>query len=505
MTRYAWIDINSVAVESYIIKYTINRKLSTDRLIDELNIEFSSSILDVLTPTLGQQIEVYGGYDSTKGNNPRIFYGKLKVVQETKEKVTMIAYTRLAELMEKNVNADFRQSGSTSGIITNIMEELIQTFGGLTPEVTASTLTIERFKCRNADILERLQTLAEVLDYDIIYDNDNDKVICRPQEFNISSSIYYVQGTNNIAQEVPKWKSSTLGEIYNKLTLNGAKTLVTKTQTFSGDGSTSTFSLAHPPESIRVTVGGVEKVGGKDGSTPGTFDYTIDTEEQQLIFESGSIPGSGSDNISATIVYNVPVPVVVEDEASIATYGEIHKQITLTDISTVDDAILKARKLLQNHSAPYKNTLIKIKPLSIPTANPVLGQKIKVIDTINNINAFYVIKETTEYFPEKQRDIIVADREWRWQNLDDNAQIRLKRLEEQNQEGDEIVTNVLQFKIPATLKRKALITEVERINDSFILGHRTNGQLGRGAELDDFETTPTSNWAGTNCSLAEES
>ena len=67
-----------------------------------------------------------------------------------------------------------------------------------------------------------------------------------------------------------------------------------------------------------------------------------------------------------------------------------------------------------------------------------------------------------------------------------------------------MISELVQCPHSLTFSRYSLSMSVTRINDSFILGHSTNGILGRGAILTDFETDPATEWAGTNCTLANE-
>ena len=100
--------------------------------------------------------------------------------------------------------------------------------------------------------------------------------------------------------------------------------------------------------------------------------------------------------------------------------------------------------------------------------------------------------------------LTISDKEWKWQSTEISTQLRIKRLEEQLNEGDQVVSQVIKGGADAAAARTTLEALAARVNDSFILGHWLNGQLARGIILDDFESSPLSNWTGTSCTLSEQ-
>lgn len=124
------------------------------------------------------------------------------------------------------------------------------------------------------------------------------------------------------------------------------------TETFSGDGTETTFTLskpcAYPLKS--VTVDGVEKYEH--------YDYTVDYDEHEITFRSTDIPPSGDGNI--VIVYNEVILEGVNKETtpiSVPTRLDLfQEEFTATEGQTA--FILKATPLNPPHQV-YVNSVLK--------------------------------------------------------------------------------------------------------------------------------------------------
>ena len=496
MTKYITVKLNSNTVTTYVRNYKIDKRISSDALIDECNIEFFKSCSPV--PAVGQTIEIYSGYSA----NPTVrkFYGIVRDVQTSKEIYKAKCLSRLVLAADALVNTVYNSNGSTAGVVSAIVDDLFETYAGLTCSVVTTPDVISKFICRNTDVLERCVLLAHQVDYDIHYDHDADVVYFRPREYSTNSGTIYIGTASNSVSQAVKWKDIGIQDLFNKLTIYGATVYVSDTKSFTASAAQTTTTLSHIPDVVKVTKNGTEQVGGLSGSTT-SYDYQVDRENKKITW---AVAFAGGESVVVTYYYNVPVPVQMQDATSIAAYGTIHKIFTFTDLTTVDDAIQRGQRLLNNYKNPFKLSELYLLPDSVNTLNPQVGQRIRVTDNLVSINDYFVIKQATEEYPEKGMLLTISDKELKWQSTEISTQLRIKRLEEQLNEGDQVVSQVITGGADAAAARTTLEALAARVNDSFILGHWLNGQLARGIILDDFESSPLSNWTGTSCTLSEQ-
>ena len=471
--KYTIVKINSVDVTAYLQNpgWKIDQRISSDASIDELIINFKPTITEV--PVYDKIVEVYSGY--TDPPTTRKFYGLIRTVETKRIGYKVHVYSNLIKAVDALVNTVYTQGGSTGGVVTAIAKDLFETHAGMTASVVTSGDKLEKFICKNTDVLERTSALADAIGYDIDYDHDADIVYFRPTEYIVNPNTIYIGGANSNVSTTPKWKDDGMDDVFSKVTIFGAKTLVSDTKNYNGDAATKNFSVDFPPETVKITVDGVEKIGGIEGSSI-SYDYTVDKEAKEIQFVIA--PGAAL-AIVIEYFYNVPIPVIVGD-------GTPHRLFTFNDIATVEDAIQRGNALLENANTVFRTTTVKLKPSQIGTLDMKIGQKVKVTDVISSIDGFFVIKKLVEKYP-NYMELLIGDKEWKENKIELSTQMRLKRLEEQANEGEPVVTQVIQKKTGVKVKRKQLQVVGALINDSFILGHSENDKLGMGQILDDFE------------------
>lgn len=502
--RYAWIDINSSDQTDYLYTYKFKQAIGLANAIDIIKVKIKPDI--PTTPNIGDTIEITSGYNSTKtsSENSRIFYGMIIDKTEEKNIISIQAESNLTKLRDKKITAVYSESDSFGGVITTVAEDLIETYGGMTANLVSHEQVIKKFVCEDADILERLQTLMGLINYDIRYDHANDEVILEPQEYQLNTNTIYIGSTSQNASTTSKWRKTGMGDLFNKIIVKGATVETTKTQTFTADGSTTQFTLDFIPSAVTVTVDGTQKLGGIERVTD-DYDYTVDVENKIIEFTTDSTPTNGQ-TVSVDVTYKTQVPIEMYDQPSIDSYTEKERRFTFTDIKNVADAQSRATKLLENHRQPYLiNSSIKIKPSQIQTLDISVGQKIRIIDAIAGIDDYFVIKSLDISYPENGLKITASDKEWKWQTLEYENQLRIKRLEEQVTGGSsDVLLSTISETITTVAKRLLLKRQIVRIDDSFVLSHPINGVLNRGIILDAFDSNPAASWTGTNCTVAEE-
>jgi hypothetical protein len=195
--------------------------------------------------------------------------------------------------------------------------------------------------------------------------------------------------------------------------------------------------------------------------------------------------------------YFAPIPVHMENGASKATYGVYAKTITLTDVVTLEDSWKRAENILGKYSEPFKSAKIKAKWTS--TLNIVVGQKIRIVDSINTptVDQYFTIYKTVDYYPENIVEIEVGDKQYTIDEYQANIVERVKRLEETVIGISDTSTEIVQNSVSFDLVPETTTITVFNIEDSFILGVPLNAILGtsklgwRGT----LSSTVTYNWA----------
>ena len=303
----------------------------------------------------------------------------------------------------------------------------------------STSIVLDKFVCNNAEIYERIQALAEIYDYQFYYRPSVDKVFFEPRGFELNSNVITVGGSSNNVQGFPKWTEDS-SKIFNRVEIKGRFLEPKTTESFNGDGSQTTFTVNFEPEIVTVTVDGTEKIGGVSGSTV-TFDYSVDKSNKQIVFESGSIPGVGTNNVVILYSYRVEKSVFRNNESSIAELGRIiSNRFTFSDIESVDDAERRADKLLEVYSDEFVTTKIKVNPSAVETFGLEAGQSIRVVDSRQDKDLNMVIRTMISRFPENYVELLLGDKEVKIASIDFDNSKRFKRIEEELSKGSTFIT-----------------------------------------------------------------
>jgi len=175
-----------------------------------------------------------------------------------------------------------------------------------------------------------------------------------------------------------------------------------------------------------------------------TFDYTVDKKLKKIIFQSGSIPASGTNNVVVDYSYRAERPVVRTNDSSVADIGRtIKKRFTLTDIQSVDDAERRAQNLLAIFSEPFLSTRVMVSPSVVESFDIQIGQAIRVIDERLGFDVIMTVKKKKSRFPENDVELELGDREFRVASNEYDTAYRLKRLEEEQSKAGTFVVQII--------------------------------------------------------------
>ena len=462
-----------------------------DNAISEAEIILPRNINDLVDLNNGQTVEIWAGW--TTSTDKRYFYGYIDNIKPDGATIKITCKNEMIKLVRKNVNHIYDSGVDTSaGEVSEIVEDLIETYGGMTGTVQASGTEdgkrVDQFKCVNNDIFERINALKNALDWDLYY-NDSERVVYfEPVGYNDSGKTLTV-GTEIVG--MPEWDFDDSNMI-NDLRIDGATSQTTITET-GRIGTTTGYAtigitLTYTPDSVELYMDAsatptTQKTGGTKDSTSGNF-YYIDRESKKVM---PAVDTTFTTDHYAIVnyVWSAPSPIHMKNQASIDTYGIKQKQIELSDISSVADAESRATSMLSKRSVPYISGkfLVKSENANIPNR----GELVNIVDTktskVNalNLSGDYIVSKIKYKFPSGVEEIEVGDKQWRLADWQTTTEERLKRIEEQFVRNQDILLELVDVKNDAiTIKPRyrKVIKETMADGSNFILGHPSQGLLG---------------------------
>lgn len=512
------ITINSVIVRDTDSGVDPKKVISWEYLkdgdaISEAEILVTKDINDLLDLSNGLTVEIFGG--TTTSTDRRFFFGKIDTIKPEGTGFLIACSNEMIDLVRKNVNKVYDSSiDPSAGEISEIAEDLIETFGGLTASVQPSGILdgerVDEFKCINTDIYERIFALKKALDWDLFYDDSTRIVHFQPKGFTDSGK------TLTVKEEIlglPEWDIDTTNMI-NDLRVDGA-TIETNITESGQIGVTSGFTtssilLTKTPNSTELLIDAsnpptTQREGGSKDATSTGF-YYIDRENKKLI------PTTSFTNNHFSIVnyiWSSPAPIHMRNQESIDEFGLFQKTIELNDITSVSDAESRATSILSKRSIPFVTGKIRVKLTDIPNR----GEMVQIVDNITptvkgqELSGQYTVNSIKYNWPSAFEEIEVGDSQWRLADWQQTTEERLKRLEEQFVRNQDIILELVQItnnsltglKVPTPRYRKVLSKNIAGDNliwgspdfgtwgtfkwgdtstFGFVLGHSSAGVLG---------------------------
>jgi hypothetical protein len=216
-----------------------------------------------------------------------------------------------------------------------IVEDLINNYTNFTyASTTSSGITLDKYIADDY-VYKVVEKMCELLDWQ--FRTDMSKNCYFEPAGNVNNNVTLTTGTD---VKVKKWLYEE--PKFNKVKIKGDYAEYQHTETFSGDSNETDFSFTYKPVgNITVSVGGSEQT---PGDREGDNDYYVYRENKLLTFTTA--PGTGTDNISTTYSYQIPVVVETELETSVDTYGERHKEVDAPFIKTFEDARQYAKVII---------------------------------------------------------------------------------------------------------------------------------------------------------------
>lgn len=516
--RVTQVMLGGKNVTQFCIEWT--REETYGDTIPFMELYFSRNVADVVTLSTELELVVYEWFQAT--GYSKIWDGYVESFKPEGAKIRIIGRNKLADAIRKEITHVYDKSvagpppdpANPDGKISDIASDIIETYCGLTSEVQDSgeTITLSKFVCNHADPLERLKKLQESLGWVLYYRDDTDKVYFEPKGFTTNSTVLTV-GTNIIG--IPKWTIAK-DQMINDLTLEGAVLNETREELKSGDGSEKTFTVSSSevPDFFDVyyesstdfsstsPTQAWHQVGVTEEITIGDYDYTYDLKNKSITFDT-TTPANSANNILIRYGISTPNPIHRTNDESISAYGRNKRTITLTDVMNVEDAEQRCQLILDKFSQPFQTAKIKV---LVSDSTWRVGQNVRVVDTVNspNVDDTFVIIKIKKMYPGRIDEFTLGDQEWLPLEWQANILERVKRLEEQLVVDETVVNEIKDNKVEFGLVPDYQQIQLQRINDSFILGVAPNDILydaDKAMTIDDFEDT--SKWVDTGITTAK--
>jgi hypothetical protein len=467
-------ELDGVDVVDYVLadsKIELNRSGESGNTAEIL---LAPTVTAVKTPSVGQEIIISRGTVTSTDNYK--FRGEVKQIsydQESnhyvlkcKDKMQQFKHSLFTKSYDINIDAE---AGEVSAIFKDIVEDYGFTASVVDSGTGSSDITIEKFISNRKDRLNRLNTLAKILNWFFYYDYDNDYVRFEPKGY-VSYGTDLIVGTNVF--NIPKWDED-LESVRNKLYVEGASELDTRQENEIGDGTTSTFNFTYTPVSTNLTVdGNLMKQGVAGGSE--TYDYTIDQDNKTYTFETASIPALG-EAIIMTYTAKVPRTVTGKSQESIDLYGLTQEDsFKFDDIQTVEDATTRLSQLLE---------LLAFAPLSTniftDEYNIKPGMKVTFSDANNSAyDGEYVVYGVTINYPDPFDVVKIGSEQFNVQDLFNTINERLNSLEGKDSSLGELLRHLIELTATKYLKPKSYRLRKRSIGTAWIVGHPVNGIVG---------------------------
>ena len=477
-----YVTINGIDVSSKVLKWQFSDTFGNE--IPDLKLTLGYSALTSVTIANGQEVIVKRG--PTTGQEYNVFKGNVDTINKRKPFVEVKCKDKLIALVHTIVNTSFdKDIDAEAGKGSEIVNTLITTHGGLstnsgaTVQDTGAVIVLDKFVCRKTDVFERILAIADIYDYQIYYNYDDDYVYFEPTGYSSNANALTV-GSN--VYEIPKWEYDN-SQLINNIRVDGAESLVETNEeqpiAGAGDYNQTDFLLAQSPFSVKVFVGVASppavadiKVGGAIDST-GTFDYSVDEQNKKIVWNTSQYTPTIGHNCLVQYSYPAPIPIIRKRQTSIDAYGESATIKHFSDVRTVEDAINRGNLFLDTYAEPFVRVQLKISNIDNDYR---AGEKVRIVDTYNEEDRELVINKIIRSWPHKHDILHCGNREYAIAEYNKLTLDKIKRLEEELSKNDDILISVIDVDRTFKPRRRYMKLQKQSIaGDTLIWGHPTYG------------------------------
>ena len=483
MAVYSQVLIDGVDVADYLVSWEVEDNAGIGEIPScEIVLVRTANTVTTLEP--GTSITITRG--DVTSTDYVVFKGKIANKAQQYPYIVVQGYNLLINLVQSSINKTYDINiDPEAGVASDIVLDMINTYTELeadstTVVSTGSSITYEKFVCKRTDVYERILTIAETFDYNVYYDYDDDKVHFEPRGYTTNSNSFEA-GTNTVG--IPEWELDA-SELVNKVRIDGAETYVETTEEGQIDTTagytTTAVTLLNKPFSVKVFADASSppttlRTGGTIGSTS-TFEYSVDVENQQIVWNTLEYTPTTGDYVEILYSYPVPVPIIRQNDTSIATYGVSETIKTFSDITSVEDAINRASVYLNAFSTPF--VVCEVKNNDVGNDYRV-GELVRIVDVYNDEDRELPITKIKKQYPFKPDEITLGDKEFTIAGYNAALLDRVKRIEEQFQQNQDLIIQVFDFERTFKPQRRYCALQTTSVaGTTLIWGHPTFGIWG---------------------------
>jgi len=423
--------INNVDVATSLLGWDQNPVLGAK--LKSIAIELSRNVYSLVpeleTDPTGLTVTVQRG--ETISTEEWVFRGTVLKRDTLGNRVFLKCNDKMFQAVQKNITKTFNanidtEAGKVSEIFITLGETAGLTLDSTSVEDSGTVLTLNTFICNNADVFERQQRLAELLDWQFYYSPTTDKEHFEPKGTRAGTDTLTV-GTNVVNR--PRWKRDGESRV-KKAKLFGGPVQTQTTDSFTATASQTVFDLSEIATSIKVTVDGVEKLGGLEDQSPDA-DYFLDSVNKNITFV---VPMTGGEAVVAEVSFLSPL--AIEGENPIDTGLEV--RIDKEDIVKVTDAENYLNTFLARFGVDFLSTTLNVTNV----IDLEVGQTVSVIDIDEGIDQTFIITRIRKTFPYAFDEVEVNTEPLEIEEWQISIEDRIKRIEEKLAQEETLVIHL---------------------------------------------------------------
>ena len=376
------------------------------------------------------------------------------------------------ELMNIKVEQVF-ENISPEDLVKDVVDNFMENLVFASTEV--SNVIIDKYIANDYGA-EVVKDMIDLLQWQFRVD-ENNNVFFEPRG-NINNGLTFTNGDNFTVDGFEEDDH----QLFNSVKVKGGFQSFNTIETLNVPGGSTEYILTNKPQGSMKIIDNANEV---DPST-----YTVDSDLKRVTFDVART------NVTFQYSFDRPVVVVNQNDQSIADNGEIFQEINAPWLDSFSSARRYSQNLLDTFSVP----LVKSKGTE-PQLNfdSIIGEQVQIVDPVRDRQESLVITRKTLDAANDKTIYNFGTREFIFFDWQRNVQERIKTIERQFLNEDDITFTRL-FK--HTLKITMDIAEVFEFNDpvdSFILGHETLSRLrpDLNFEADCSDNANNGVWSGT--------
>jgi len=472
----SFVDVSDYIIDDSRLTSTIGRTST-----GAINLDIS--ILDVI-PDLDSQDEIKVTLGDTTPDT-LFFTGLLDEKKDDDEKDiiswTVKDYSKLAS--NRRATEVYREDAGTGDpveVFKDLVDKYLTELSYDAISIPVTPAGIEDFKderLQNKSIKEEFDFIAKYLGR-IWYVDKNKKIWLVTRTFTDTDYELVTKGTSATSNIIGNLTEAIDTKRWaNYIAVDGKSFPVGYSQTFSGDALTKEFTLTIQPKELTITVDGVVKRGGIEGSEfEDDADYLVDKGGKSFEFTTEETPGIGVDNVVADITFVDKIHDEFPDSASINRYGKRDKLITDESIETLN----QAEEIANNYRSLYSEPLKIYSGKTFWNENVMPLNNVTLKDSERSINLKVNVMQVTITFGRTNFDMRFKLNDYDFEVPDLYGELvnRVSRIEFNERDSGTQIAKYLFFGAKFALNINTMHISTQTIGTAFILGHSANGILG---------------------------